>query len=71
MLDKSNYDISSDNDYVAPPFLPPEIADLTPPIETGDQTIDDKNWDNYIKLLETHRPDLLVDEPDNNLIPPI
>ena len=71
MLDKSNYDISSDNDDVVPPFLLTEIPGLTPPIETGNQTIDDKNWGDYIKLLETHRPDLLVDEPDNNQIPPI
>ena len=40
---------------------------MIPPTETGFESVDDKNWDNCVNLLETHRPDLLVDEPDNAL----
>ena len=38
---------------------------LIPPTETGNQTIDNKNWGKHVKILETHRPNLTVDEPDN------
>ena len=83
LLDKSNYDIASDDDIkteiidnVVPPdplfflagneiFTPKTEPDLIPSIETGIESVDDKNWNNYVKLLETQRPDLLVDEPDN------
>ena len=73
LLDKSNYnDFFSDDDMkteiiddVVPPdplFFPTEndnsIPDLISPT-------DNKNWSNYVKLLQTHRPDLLVDGPDN------
>ena len=59
MLDKSNYDLSSDDAGDSP--------DIRHPVETG---VDDRNWNDYVEVLGALRPDLLVDEPDDNLIPP-
>ena len=66
LLDKSNYNLSSDNDDDDDVNEEIIMPDIRPPIETGDQTTDDKNWNDYVKTLETFRHDLLVDEPDNN-----
>ena len=86
MLYKSNYDFISDGDDikiiddVVPPFsiddrktddVVPDDVIRNSPIETGNEIVDDKNWDAYVKILETHRPDLLFDESDNNLILPV
>ena len=59
MLDKSNYDLSSDDAG--------DVPDIRHPVETG---VDDRNWNDYVEVLGALRPDLLVDEPDDNLIPP-
>ena len=40
------------------------ISDIRPLVETGDQAVNDKNYDDYVKILGALRPDLLVDEPD-------
>ena len=78
LLDKSNYNLSSngDDDYIkteiiddgVPPFVPEETPDinLIPPADSGDQATDDKNYSDFVKTLETHQPDLLVEEPDDD-----
>ena len=41
-----------------------DISDLMPPKPTGIKNVDDKNWDDYIKLLEIYAPHMVVDKPD-------
>ena len=43
------------------------IPDLTPPQKTGIKSVDDKNYEDYLKVLQIYRPDLFIDEEDNLL----
>ena len=50
------------------------IPDLTPLKPTGIKSVDEKNWDNYIKLLEIYAPHMVVGEPgiiDGDIVPTI
>ena len=61
-------------DDIVPPTVPlvtPKtefIPDLTPP-RTGIKSIDDKNYEDYVKVLQIYKPDLFIDEEDNYVIP--
>ena len=63
-------------DDIVPPAVPlvtPKtefIPDLTPPKKTGIKSVDDKNYEDYLKVLQIYRPDLFIDEEDNYVIPP-
>ena len=39
---------------------------MTPPQNTGIKSIDDKNYEDYLKVLQIYRPDLFIDEENNN-----
>ena len=39
-----------------------------PPQKTGSKSVDDKNYEDYLKVLQIYRPDLLIDEEDNYVI---
>ena len=41
------------------------IPDLTPPQKTCIKSVDDKNYEDYLKVLQIYRPDLFIDEEDN------
>ena len=41
-----------------------DIPDLTPPKPTDIKSVDDKDWGDYLKLLEIYAPHMVVDEPD-------
>ena len=76
---------NSNNNYVIPTpkieiiddGVPPDIftaktefvSDLNPPQKTGIKSVDDKNYEDYSKVLQIYRPDLLIDEEDNYVIP--
>ena len=57
--------------------VPPDIftsktefaPDLTPPQKTGIKSVDDKNYEDYLKVLQIYRPDLFIDEEENYAIP--
>ena len=61
-------------DDIVPPTVPlvtPKtefIPDLTPP-RTGIKSVDDKNYEDYVKVLQIYKPDLFIDEEDNYVIP--
>ena len=42
------------------------IPELTPPQKTGIKSVDDKNYEDYLKVLQIYRPDLFIDEEGNN-----
>ena len=42
------------------------IPNLTPPQKTGNKSVDDKNYEDYLKILQIYRPDLFIDEEDNS-----
>ena len=44
------------------------IPNLMPPQKTGSKSVDDKNYEDYLKVLQIYRPDLLIDEEDNYVI---
>ena len=62
-------------DDIVPPTVPlvtPKtefIPDLTPPQKTCIKSVDDKNYEDYLKVLQIYRPDLFIDEEDNYVIP--
>ena len=62
-------------DDIAPPTVPlvtPKaefIPNMTPAQKTGIKSFDDKNSDDYLKVLKIYRPDLFIDEEDNYVIP--
>ena len=62
-------------DDIVPPTVPhvtPKtefIPNLTPPQKTGIKSIDDKNYEDYLKVLQIYRPGLFIDEEDNYFIP--
>ena len=41
------------------------VSDLTPPQKTGIKSVDDKNYEEYLELLQIYRPELFVDKEDN------
>ena len=41
---------------------------MTPPQKTGSKSVDDKNYEDYLKVLQIYRPDLFIDEEDNYVI---
>ena len=46
------------------------VPDLPPPQKAGIKSVDDKSYEDYLKILEIYRPDLFIDEEDdNNVIP--
>ena len=49
--------------------LPSILSDLTPPPKTGIKSVDDENYENYLKLLQTYRLDLFIDEEDDYVAP--
>ena len=61
------------DDVVLPPdiFTPKTefVPDLTPPQKTDIKIVDDKNYEDYLKVLQIYRPDLFIDEEDNYVIP--
>ena len=60
-------------DDVGPPdiFTPKTefVSNLTPPQKTGIKSVDDKNYEDYLKVLQIYRPDLFIDEEGNYVIP--
>ena len=62
-------------DDIVPPTVPlvtPKtefIPNLTPPQKTGIKNVDDKNYEDYLKVLQIYRPGLFIDEEDNYVIP--
>ena len=60
------------DDVVPPPdIFTPEtefVPDLTPPQKTGIKSVDDKNDEDYLKIIQIYRPDLFIDEEDNYVI---
>ena len=61
-------------DDTVPPAVPlvtPKtefIPNLTPPQKTSIKSVDDKNYEDYLKVLQIYRPDLFIDEEDNYVI---
>ena len=52
------------------PTTTSNIPDLRPPEPTGIKSVDEENYDNYLKFLQIYKPDPFVDEDDNNVITP-
>ena len=46
--------------------IPSTVSNLTPPQKAGIKSVDDKNYEDYLKILQIYRPDLFIDEEDNN-----
>ena len=46
--------------------IPSTVPNLMPPQKTGVKSVDDKNCEDYLKILHIYRPDLFIDEEDNN-----
>ena len=46
--------------------IPSTVPNLTPPQKTGVKSVDDKNYEDYLKIPQIYRPDLFIDEEDNN-----
>ena len=42
------------------------MPNLKPPQKTGVKSVDDKNYEDYLKILQIYRPDLFTDEEGNN-----
>ena len=60
------------DDVVPPDIFTPNtefVSDLTPPQKTSIKSVDDKNYEDYLKVLQIYRPDVFIDEEDNYLIP--
>ena len=71
--DRNNVIPTPKIDDVEPPdiFTPkPEfVPNLTPPQKTGIKSVDDKSYEDYLKVLQIYRPDLFIDEEGNYTIP--
>ena len=39
------------------------------PQKTGFKSVGDKNYEDYLKVLQIYRPDLFIDDEDNYVIP--
>ena len=46
--------------------IPSTVPNLMPPQKTGVKSVDDKNYEDYLKILQIYRPDLFTDKVDNN-----
>ena len=60
------------DDVVPPDIFTPKtefVSDLTRPQKTGIKSVDDKNYEDYLKVLQIYRPDLLIDEVGNYIMP--
>ena len=60
------------DDVVPPDIFTPKtefVSDLTPSQKTGIKSVDDKNYEDYLKVLQIYKPDLFIDEEDNYVIP--
>ena len=60
------------DDVVPPDIFTPKTEfapDVTPPQKTGIKIVDDKNFEDYLKVLQIYRQDLFIDEEDNYVIP--
>ena len=44
------------------------IPNLMPSQKTSNKSVDDKNYEDYLKVLQIYRPDLFIDEEDNYVI---
>ena len=56
------------DDVVPPDIFTPKtefVSDLAPPQKTGIKSVDDKNYEDYLKVLQIYKPDLFIDEEDN------
>ena len=42
---------------------------MNPSQKTDIKSVDDKNYEDYLKVLQIYRPDLFIDEEDNYVIP--
>ena len=73
----SNYVIPTPKIEIIDDVVPPDIftpktefvSDLTPSQKTGIKSVDDKNYEDYLKVLQIYRPNLFIDEEDNYVIP--
>ena len=45
------------------------ISNLTSSQKPGVKSVDDKNYEDYLKILQIYRPDLFIDEGENYVIP--
>ena len=60
------------DDVVPPDIFTPKtefVSNLTPPQKTGIKSVDDKNYEDYLKVLQVYRLGLFIDEEDNYIIP--
>ena len=72
-----NYVISTPKIEIIDDVVPPDIFtpktefvfDLTRPQKTGIKSVDDKNYEDYLKVLQIYRPDLFIDEVGNYIMP--
>ena len=72
-----NYVISTPKIEIIDDVVPPDIftpktefvSDLTRPQKTGIKSVDDKNYEDYLKVLQIYRPDLFIDEVGNYIMP--
>ena len=83
--EEDNSNLNNSNNYVIPTpkieiiddVVPPDIftpkteflSDLTRPQKTGIKRVDDKNYEDYLKVLQMYIPDLFIDEEGNYVIP--
>ena len=59
------------DDVVPPDIFTPKtelVSDLTPQ-KAGIKSVDDKNYEDYSKVLHIYRPDLFINEEDSYVIP--
>ena len=84
-IDEGDNNNNSNNNYVIPTpkieiindvvpadiFTPKTefVSDLTPPQKTGIKSVDDKSYEDYLKVLQIYRQDLFIDKEDNYVIP--
>ena len=60
------------NDVVPLDIFTPKtefVSDLNPLQKAGIKSVDDKNCEDYSKVLQIYRPDLFIDKEDNYVIP--
>ena len=60
------------DDVVPPDIFTPKtefVSDSTPHQKTGIKSVDDKNYEDYLKVLQIYRPDLFIDKEENYIIP--
>ena len=57
---------TENEDFEIDDVIPSTVPNLTPPQKTGVKSVNDKNYEDYLKILQIYRPDLFIDEEDNN-----